>query len=271
MQPNVKTSGRASQGARCADGIGTQIDCLEGMALDLAQTRRPGSRLREPGLRVRTDLELDGVGAGGDAAALAGPVGVEELAAGLVEALVGVGAEVVALGLEQVGGQAAGAVAVEECERGRERRSGYAELDGGHDRLAPGCLVLVDGAQEELVEEQVVEVLLFVEGGLDVAQELAANNATAAPHESDTAHVQVPAVLLGSGFEQHVALRVGDDLGAIEGAAHILNECGTVADGGLRLGSLEDLGGGDALVFECGQTARKDRLADEGDGLTGVE
>src|ERR1035437_230956 len=135
------------------------------------QSKRPDSRVREPGLFVGTDFELDGVGAGGDAAALAGPVGVEELAAGLVEALVGVGAEVVALGLEQVCRQAAGAVAVEECERGGERRSGYAELDGGHDRLAPGRLILINGAREELVEQQIVEILLFVEGGLDVAQE----------------------------------------------------------------------------------------------------
>ena len=38
--------------------------------------------------------------------ALAGPVRMEELAAGLVGALVGVGAEVVALSLQQIGGQA---------------------------------------------------------------------------------------------------------------------------------------------------------------------
>src|ERR1019366_7042616 len=172
-------------------------------------------------------------------AALAGPVGVEVLAAGLVDALVGVGAEVIALSLEQICGQALGAVAVEEGKCGGKRRGGYAELDGGCDGLAPGCLVLVDGAREELVEEQIVEFLLFVEGGFDVAEEGAADDAAAAPHESDATHVQVPAVLLGGGFEEHVALRIGDDLGAIEGAAHILNECGTVADGGLRLGSLE--------------------------------
>jgi hypothetical protein len=40
------------------------------------------------------------VGGAGDSAAGAGPVGVDEFASGLVDALVGVGAEVVALGLE---------------------------------------------------------------------------------------------------------------------------------------------------------------------------
>ena len=51
-------------------------------------------------------------------AAFACPVGVEELAARFVGALVGVRAEVVALGLQQVGGQAFGSVAVEEGNRG---------------------------------------------------------------------------------------------------------------------------------------------------------
>jgi hypothetical protein len=63
-----------------------------------------------------------------------------------------------------------GAVAVEEGEGGGEGRGGHAELDGGGDGLAPGGLVLVDGAGEELVEEQIVELLLLVEGGLDVGR-----------------------------------------------------------------------------------------------------
>ena len=104
-------------------------------------------------------------------AAVAGPVGVEELAARLVDALVGVGAEVVALGLEQVGGQALGAVAVVEGERGGEGGRGHADLDGVDDGLAPACLVLVHSAREEIVEQQVGEVGILVEGGLDVAEE----------------------------------------------------------------------------------------------------
>ena len=48
--------------------------------------------------------------------AVAGPVGVEELAALLVQALVGVCAKVVTLGLEQVRREAFAAVAVEVRE-----------------------------------------------------------------------------------------------------------------------------------------------------------
>src|SRR5260221_9471088 len=58
--------------------------------------------------------------AGGGAAA-AGPVGVEELAARPIDAFVGVSAEVVAHGLQQVRGQIAVAVAVEVGECGTYR------------------------------------------------------------------------------------------------------------------------------------------------------
>ena len=49
-----------------------------------------------------TQAWSDSVGRGGSGAALAGPVRMEELATRLVHALVGVGTEEVALGLEQV-------------------------------------------------------------------------------------------------------------------------------------------------------------------------
>ena len=69
---------------------------------------------------------------------MSGPVGVEELAARLVDALVGVRAEEVALRLQQIRGQPRGAVAVVEGQRGGEGRRGNAELDGVDDGLAPG-------------------------------------------------------------------------------------------------------------------------------------
>src|SRR5580698_5797053 len=81
--------------------------------------------------------ELDVVSGGGDAAAFACPVGVEELAAGLVDALVSVRAEEIALRLEKIGGQALGAIAVKERERRGKCRSRHAELDGMHERFAP--------------------------------------------------------------------------------------------------------------------------------------
>ncbi len=55
-------------------------------------------------------------------------------------------------------------------------------------------LHLVD---EVRIEEQVLQVGVFVEGFLDVTQELGSDDATASPHQSDTSVVQVPVELLG--------------------------------------------------------------------------
>ena len=60
---------------------------------------------------------------------MSGPVRVKELAAGFVDALIGVRAEVVALRLQQVGGQPSGAVAIVEGERGGECRRGHTDGD----------------------------------------------------------------------------------------------------------------------------------------------
>jgi len=113
--------------------------------------------------------------------------------------------------------------------------------------------------------------VILVEGFPDFAEEAAADDASAAPHEGDAAHVEVPAVLFGGGAEEHVALRIGDDFGAVEGAAHFFNEGDAVGGGGDGGGAFKDFGGGDAFVFERGEAAGEDRFADEGDGLAGVE
>ncbi len=55
-------------------------------------------------------------------------------------------------------------------------------------------LHLVD---EVRIEEQVLQVLVLIEGFLNVAQELRSDDATTSPHQGDTSVVQVPAELLG--------------------------------------------------------------------------
>ena len=71
-----------------------------------------------------------------------GPLRVEELAFRLVQALVGVGTEEVALGLEEVGGEAFGAVAVVVAEGGGERRNRDAVEGGDAHHFAPALLDL---------------------------------------------------------------------------------------------------------------------------------
>ena len=61
----------------------------------------------------------------------ADPVGVEFFAAGFIGAFVGMGTEVVALGLEEVGGESAAAVAVVVGEGSGEAWYGESELNGG--------------------------------------------------------------------------------------------------------------------------------------------
>src|SRR5436190_12829931 len=145
-------------------------------------------------------------------AAAAGPVGMEEFAPRLVNALIGVRAEVIALCLQQVGRQHRGAVLIVECQRRAEGGHGDAALHRGGDDRAPAFLATLDLAAEIVVEQQVHQFGIVVERLLDLAEEAAANDAAAPPHEGNTAVVEVPLVFGGGGAHQHVTLRIADDL-----------------------------------------------------------
>src|SRR5579875_2439678 len=115
-------------GERSWVGGDAGLSCLETPANDGVATvsRRPAAAVQPRRRRDRfmarchdctaaaaRPVRLGVVGGGGDTATAAGPVGVEELAARLVDALVGVGTEEVALRLQEIGGKAIGPVAVE--------------------------------------------------------------------------------------------------------------------------------------------------------------
>src|SRR5438067_4972587 len=102
---------------------------------------------------------------------MAGPVAVEELAAGLVEAFVGVSAKIVALSLQEIGRQALAAVGIVKGEGGAEGRNRNAFLRRSGDYVAPGTLRGFDGLPEEGIEEQVRELRVFLEGRFDFAEE----------------------------------------------------------------------------------------------------
>lgn len=99
------------------------------------------------------------VGGGRDVAATAGPVDVNVLAS--VVLVIGgfrldtesVSAEVVALGLEEVGRQVLGSVAVEPRQGSGEGRSRDTKLSGLGNNISPAWLGLVDGLVEEVVKE----------------------------------------------------------------------------------------------------------------------
>ena len=134
---------------------------------------RPAHAGREILYRIRTCRNV---------AAGSCPVGVEELPARLVDALVGMGAEIVALGLEQVRREPRGAVAVVEGERRGEGRHGDAAAHRGGNNAPPGGFALREYLAEVVVEHQIRQLLVAGKGVLDAAQEHAADNAAAPPH-----------------------------------------------------------------------------------------
>src|SRR5579872_2926550 len=94
--------------------------------------RGTGNRARRLGgysNRYSFVCPLNVVGARGYSAAASGPIGMEELAARLIDALESVSAEEVALGLQQVGGQARGAESIVKRKGRGKRRRGDAGLD----------------------------------------------------------------------------------------------------------------------------------------------
>src|SRR5208283_4348521 len=145
-------------------------------------------------------------------------------AAGGVEALVGMGAEVVALGLEEIGRQPLASVPVEVAQAGREGRGGHAAEGGGRDYLAPAPLGCDDLVPEEGGEEEVGHARIRVEGFLDPAEEDRAYDAAAPPHERYASVVELPAVFRRRRAEEEEALCVGDDLGRVEGVLEGLEE-----------------------------------------------
>ena len=67
-----------------------------------------------------------------------------------------------------------------------------------------------------------MQLWIFIVSGFDIAEESGADNAAAAPHQRDPAHVQMPSLFFRCFPQQHIALSVGDDLRAIQCPAHFL-------------------------------------------------
>ena len=158
-----------------------------------------------------------------------GPVDVEELAARMVDALVGVGAEEVALALQQVGGEFFRAIAVVVGQRAAHAGSGHALQRGGGDDLAPLRLELVDLALEVRIEQQVGEFAVAFEGLGDLLQEDGADDAAAAENLGDFSEVERPVVFLLRLAHELEALGVGTDLRAIQRGVDGLDELLLVA------------------------------------------
>lgn len=110
----------------------------------------------------------------------------------------GVGTKVITLSLEEVGRQVLRAVTIEPGQSSGEGRGRKTHEGGFGNDISPAGLGLVDSFVEKVVEEQVLEVVVGVEGSGDVLQENRADNASSAPHEGDGWLVELPLVLTSS-------------------------------------------------------------------------
>ena len=135
-----------------------------------------------------------------------GPVDVDILALGM---LVGctfgldperVRAEVVALCLQEVGGEGLGADAVVEAERRAEGRGWDPPQGALGDNVSPARLRLGERVVEKSIEEEVLEVRVLPVRGGDVFEEDGADDAAASPHQGNVGLVELPAIFLGSLF-----------------------------------------------------------------------
>lgn len=193
-----------------------------------------------------------------------GPVGVEELAAWFVGALVGVGTEEVALGLQQIRRQHGAAVAVVVSERGTEGRNRDA-VDGGecHD-LTPVLLEFVEQVLEERCQHEVAQFRIAAIGIGDVVEESSADDATTAPDGGDFSEVEVPVFLGTHRFDEVEALGVGNDFRSEQSIVHFFHQLGLVA-GDVGYGTLQFGAGGYAFFLHRGKDASFHGGVDGGD------
>ena len=86
------------------------------------------------------------------------PFRVEEFSGRLIDAFVGMRAEVIALRLEEVGRQPLGAVTVVVAQGGAKGGHGDAVFDGSLDGVTPVRLRFADDFAEVGIENQVLQV-----------------------------------------------------------------------------------------------------------------
>src|SRR5262245_42175682 len=96
---------------------------------------------------------------------------MEELAARAVHAFVGMGAEIVTLGLEQVCWHISAPIAVEVREGRAHRGKGDSMSDGGRDYTAPALTGTENLFSEVGIQQKVVQFGIAIKSVLDPAQE----------------------------------------------------------------------------------------------------
>src|SRR5262249_32594747 len=175
------------------------------------------------------------------------PLGVED--AGLVDALVCVRAEEIALRLQEIRGQPSRPVTVEIGQRGRRRGDSYAVLDSCRNHKTPFRLRSSDDSGKIPVEQKIVQIAVASVRVNDAVQELCANNAATAPDGGDVAQVELPFVGRASGPKKLHSLRIRDNFRRIKSVTHGVDKTITIAFERSTSRLRQNFGGGDALLF----------------------
>src|SRR6266478_9287793 len=84
----------------------------------------------------------------------------------IIQALVRVGAEIIALGLEKIGGQTFAAIRVVEGECSAESGHRDSFFRGHRDDVAPRALCCLDGFTEKRVEQEIRQLGIMIESFL---------------------------------------------------------------------------------------------------------
>ena len=194
--------------------------------------------------------------------------------AGFVYTLVGVGAEVVALALDEGGGKPVDAETVVVGQGGCEYGDGLADLGGKGDDATPGVDETCEFGFEIGVKEEGWQFGVGVVGFDDAVEEFRADDAAATPDGGEVAGVNIPVVVGGAGGNFVESLGVCHKFGGVEGAADVFDE-GVAVDAEFGKGG-EGAGGqvadgGLALIRGPGEGAGEDSFANAGDGNPKVE
>ena len=175
------------------------------------------------------------------------------------------GAEEIALALDEVRGKLGRADAVvvgERRSKSRDRNAG--ERAEAHD-APPGLHRLADLAGEIRVGQKQRELRVALIGLGDAVEEDGANDAAAPPDARHRPQVHVPAVLLGSLADELESLGIGDHLRGVERPSDVLDEGRGIGDGNV-LGPRGKPPARLPLRHRAGKGARERRLGDAGGG-----
>ena len=179
--------------------------------------------------------------------------------------------EEVPLRLQEVCRETLATVAVVVLERGAKTRSRHSVDYCLCKDVAPAALGLGELAAEIRVEQDVGDVRIVVECFLDFAEEYAADDAAASPHQGNSSVVEVPAVFLCGRLHKGITLGIGNHLGSEKCLSEVLKEGFSVSGELCRSRSLKYLGSRHALFLLRGKAAGKYGLTNERKRNAGIK